>query len=63
MSSKNKKNKLKNSYQVPGGLKEEVRTGSKRMSFYTSSARQKLKEELEEELINIDTEKDENEDY
>jgi len=33
------------------------------MSFYTSSARQKLKEELEDELINIDTDKDENEDY
>ena len=63
MASKNKKNKLKNSYQVPSGLKEEARTGVKRMSFYTSSARQKLKEELEEELINIDTEKDENEDY
>lgn len=63
MASKNKKNKLKNSYQVPSGLKEELKTGVKRMSFYTSSARQKLKEELEDELINIDTDKDENEDY
>lgn len=50
MSSKNKKNKLVNSYQVPSGLKEKLRTGVKRLSFYTSSARQKLKEELEEEL-------------
>jgi hypothetical protein len=63
MASKNKKNKLKNSYQVPAGLKEKLETGVKRMSFYTSSSRQKLKEDLEEELINIDTEKDENEDY
>ena len=63
MASKNKKSKLKNAYQVPAGLKEKLETGVKRMSFYTSSSRQKLKEELEEELINIDTEKDENEDY
>lgn len=53
MASKNKKNKLKNSYQVPAGLKEKLETGVKRMSFYTSS-RQKLKEELEEELQDLE---------
>ena len=58
MSSTNKKNKLKNSYQVPGGLKEELRTGVKKMSFYTSSARQKLKEELEHDLLDIDEDTD-----
>ena len=54
MASKNKKNKLKNSYQVPAGLKEKLETGVKRMSFYTSSSRQKLKEELEEELQDLE---------
>ena len=51
MSSKNKKNKLKNSYQVASGLKTKLRTGVKRMSFYTSSARQELKNKLRNELL------------
>ena len=46
MSSNNKKKKLKNSYQVPSGLKEKLETGVKRLSFYTSSARNKLKKDL-----------------
>ena len=54
MSSKNKKSKLKNSYQVSAGLKEEEGKGVKRTSFYTSSARQKLKEELEQDLKDMD---------
>ena len=58
MSSKNKKNKLVNSYQVPSGLKEKLNTGVKRLSFYTSSARQKLKEELNEEVDNMSKEKE-----
>ena len=54
MSSKNKKSKLKNSYQVSAGLKEEEGKSVKRTSFYTSSARQKLKEELEQDLKDMD---------
>lgn len=62
MSSKNKKNKLVNSYQVPAGLKEKLNTGVKRLSFYTSSARMELKEELNKELEDIDNDKGREED-
>lgn len=54
MSSKNKKKKLKNSNLCPSGLKEDLKTGVKRISFYTSSSRQKLKEELERDIQELD---------
>ena len=57
MSSQNKKKKLVNSYLVPSGLKEKLNTGVKRLSFYTSSARKKLKEELDKEIEEINKEK------
>ena len=57
MSSQNKKKKLVNSYQVPGGLKEKLKTGVKRLSFFTSSARKQLKEELDKEIEEINKEK------
>ena len=42
MASENKKKKLKNSYCVPGELKNKIE-GPKRIAFYTSSLRRKLK--------------------
>lgn len=38
MASQNKKNKLKNSFQVPAGLKDKGK-GIKRLTFYTSAQR------------------------
>ena len=49
MSSNNKKKKP---HQVSGGHKEK-QEGTKRTN-YTSSSRQKLKEELEQDLLDID---------
>lgn len=49
MVSQNKKKKLKNSYQVPSALKNKE-TGIKKLSFYTSSERQRLKKIKPEEL-------------
>ena len=45
MVSENKKKKLRDSYQVPGGLKTKYGRGIKGLSFFTSSARQALKNE------------------
>ena len=45
MVSENKKKKLRDSYQVPGGLKTKLREGIKGLSLFTSSARQTLKNE------------------
>jgi hypothetical protein len=50
MSSKNRKNKSKDSYQE----NSRFETGSKKRSSYTSSARQKLKEELEQNINDVD---------
>ena len=41
MASNNKKKKLKNSYCVPGELKNKSK-GPKRIAFYTSSMRKAL---------------------
>ena len=49
MSSEKKKRKLKNSYQCPGGLKQKLRGGIKRLSFFTASARQEIKKETQKE--------------
>ena len=43
MASENKKKKLKNSYCVPGELKNK-RKGPKKVAFYTPSLRQVLKQ-------------------
>lgn len=48
MSSKNKKNKHKNAYLNPGGLKEKDMK-IKRLLFFTSSKRQQLKKIKPEE--------------
>lgn len=49
MTSKNKMNKLKNSYCVPSTLKEkDLRL--KRLLFFTPSLRRKLKQETLKEL-------------
>lgn len=48
MTSKNKKRKLKNSYQCGGGQKQKGK-GVKRMSFYTKSERMRLNEEERKE--------------
>ena len=45
MVSENKKKKLRDSYQAPGGLKTKYGRGIKGLSFFTSSARQALKNE------------------
>jgi hypothetical protein len=42
VSSENKKRKLKNSHQVPSGLKDKGK-GMKGLSFYTSAKRQENK--------------------
>ena len=42
MASNNKKKKLKNSYCVPGELKNKSK-GPKRIAFYTSSMRRMFK--------------------
>ena len=51
MASKNKVAKLKNSYCVPGMLKNKVsELKLKRVAFYTSSDRQELDQETEKLL-------------
>ena len=45
MSSENKKKKLKNSFGVPGILKNKA-PGPKKLVFFNASERQKLKREL-----------------
>ena len=51
MASENKVAKLKNSYCVPGMLKNKVsRLKLKRTAFYTSSDRQELNNEVEKIL-------------
>ena len=51
MSSKNKVAKLKNSYCVPGMLKNKAsELKLKRTAFYTSSDRQELNNEVEKIL-------------
>ena len=48
MASKNKVAKLKNSYCVPGILKNKIsKLKLKRVTFYTSADRQELKKETE----------------
>lgn len=47
MASENKKKKLKNSYQVPGGLKAKHNSAVKRISFFTAALRKQEKIELE----------------
>lgn len=46
MSSRNKKNKLKNSYNAPSVLKGKLCDKAKGSAFYTSSTRQDLKGQL-----------------
>lgn len=48
MSSEKKKRKLKNSYCVPSTLKNKLPHKCKRLLFYTSSQRQKEKQEVKE---------------
>jgi len=48
MASVNKKKKLKNSYCVPSELKNKEK-GPKRIAFFTSSLRKKIKNENGEE--------------
>ena len=48
MASENKKKKLKNSYCVPGELKNKIK-GPKRIAFYTSSLRKELKKIKQQE--------------
>lgn len=51
MASKNKSAKLKNSYCVPGMLKNKAsELKLKRVAFYTSSDRQELDQETEKLL-------------
>ena len=51
MASKNKVAKLKNSYCVPGMLKNKIsKLKLKRVAFYTSADRQELKKETEKPL-------------
>ena len=49
MSSKNKKNKHKNAYLWPGGLKEKDMK-IKRLLFFTSAKRRELKKIKPEDL-------------
>jgi hypothetical protein len=49
MSSKKKKNKLKNAYLWPGGLKEKDMK-IKRLLFFTSSKRKSIKRITKEDL-------------
>lgn len=46
MASEKKKRKLKNSYCVPGALKNKLPHKCKRTLFYTSSQRQQEKKEI-----------------
>lgn len=48
MASEKKKHKLKNSYCVPSALKNKLPQKCKRTLFYTSSQRQKEKQEVKE---------------
>ena len=50
MASKNKKNKLKNSKQVPSALKHKG-TGIKRLSFYTSSNRMFINNQIKNNIM------------
>lgn len=50
MTSVNKKKKLKNSYCVPGMLKNKEK-GPKRLAFFTSSLRKKIKNEKKTNLF------------
>ena len=59
MASENKVAKLKNSYCVPGTLKNKAsKLKLKRVAFYTSSDRQELNREAEKLLEDEDAYKD-----
>ena len=59
MASENKVAKLKNSYCVPGMLKNKAsKLKLKRVAFYTSSDRQELNRESEKLLEDEDAYKD-----
>lgn len=59
MASENKVAKLKNSYCVPGMLKNKAsELKLKRVAFYTSSDRQELDQETEKLLEDEDVYKD-----
>ena len=59
MASENKVAKLKNSYCVPGMLKNKAsKLKLKRVAFYTSSDRQELNQEAEKLLEDEDAYKD-----
>lgn len=52
MSSKNKKNKVRNAYVCGGALKEKRILGPKRLMFFVSTMRQEFKRQLKKELEN-----------
>ena len=52
MSSKNKKNKVRNAYVCGGALKEKHIIGPKGLLFYVSTIRHELKRQLKKELEN-----------
>ena len=52
MSSKNKKNKVRNAYVWGGALKEKHIRGPKGLLFYVSTIRQELKRQLRKEINN-----------
>lgn len=49
MASEKKKRKLKNSYCVPSALKAKGKDKSKRVLFFTSSERKRIKDEVRNE--------------